>query len=87
MNIRQLLSESHNYYLYEGLDSSEKHSVMLWESAGYAIKEAALTADQIQQLFQDVEKNSTDAGSNRTAIGQGKDVAVAVKKAYDDLVM
>ena len=78
--------ESKNY-LYEGLNKSELKSIKLWESAGYAISEAQLTADQIQQLFQDVEKNSTDAGSNRTAIGQGKDVAVAVKKAYDDLVM
>jgi hypothetical protein len=86
MNIRQLLSESHNYYLYEGLDSSEKHSVMLWESAGYAIKEAALTADQIQQLFTSIEQRATASGSNRTLIGKGKDVAGAVKTAYDDLV-
>jgi hypothetical protein len=86
MNIRQLLSESHNYYLYEGLDASEKHSVMLWESAGYAIKEAALTADQIQQLFTSIEQGATASGSNRTVLGKGKDVASAVKTAYDDLV-
>jgi hypothetical protein len=86
MNIRQLLSESRNYYLYEGLDTSEKHSVMLWESAGYAIKEAALTADQIQQLFTSIEQGATAGGSNRTLIGKGKDVASAVKTAYDDLV-
>jgi hypothetical protein len=86
MNIHQLLSESRNYYLYEGLDSSEKHSVMLWESAGYAIKEAALTADQIQQLFTSIEQGATASGSNRTLIGKGKDVAGAVKTAYDDLV-
>ena len=86
MNIRQLLSESHNYYLYEDLDTSEKHSVMLWESAGYAIKEAALTADQIQQLFTSIEQGATASGSNRTVLGKGKDVASAVKTAYDDLV-
>jgi hypothetical protein len=86
MNIRQLLSESHNYYLYEGLNASEKQSVMLWESAGYAIKEAALTADQIQQLFTSIEQGATAGGSNRTLLGKGKDVAGAVKTAYDDLV-
>ena len=59
---------------------------MLWESAGYAIKEAALTADQIQQLFTSIEQSATAGGSNRTLIGKGKDVAVAVKTAYDDLV-
>jgi hypothetical protein len=86
MNIHQLLTEHRNQYLYEGLDKSEKHSVMLWESAGYAIKEAALTADQIQQLFTSIEQGATAGGSNRTLIGKGKDVASAVKTAYDDLV-
>jgi hypothetical protein len=86
MNIHQLLTESSNQYLYEGLNSSEKQSVMLWESAGYAIKEAALTADQIQQLFTSIEQGATAGGSNRTLLGKGKDVAGAVKTAYDDLV-
>jgi hypothetical protein len=86
MNIHQLLSKSHNQYLYEGLNASEKQSVMLWESAGYAIKEAALTADQIQQLFTSIEQGATAGGSNRTLLGKGKDVASAVKTAYDDLV-
>jgi hypothetical protein len=86
MNIHQILTESRNQYLYEGLNTSEKHSVMLWESAGYAIKEAALTADQIQQLFTSIEQGATAGGSNRTLLGKGKDVASAVKTAYDDLV-
>jgi hypothetical protein len=86
MNIHQLLTESLNQYLYEGLNASEKQSVMLWESAGYAIKEAALTADQIQQLFTSIEQGATAGGSNRTLLGKGKDVAGAVKTAYDDLV-
>jgi hypothetical protein len=86
MNIHQLLTESSNQYLYEGLNASEKQSVMLWESAGYAIKEAALTADQIQQLFAAIEQGATAGGSNRTLLGKGKDVASAVKTAYDDLV-
>ena len=74
-----------NNYLYEGLDYSTSHSMMLWESAGFKLKEAALTADQIQQIFQSVEKNATDAGSNRTLIGKGKDATAAVNKAWEDL--
>jgi hypothetical protein len=72
-------------YLYEGLDSSALRTVKLWESAGQKILEANLTADQIQQLFKSVEKDSTDAGGNRTLVGQGKDVAVEVNKAWKDL--
>jgi hypothetical protein len=60
--------------------------MMLWESAGFKLKEAALTADQIQQIFQSVEQGATDAGDNRTMLGKGKDATVAIKKAYDDLV-
>lgn len=74
-----------NNYLYEGLDYSSTHSMMLWESAGFKLKEAALTADQIQQIFQSVEQGATDAGGNRTLIGQGKDAAEAVNKAWEDL--
>lgn len=85
MNIHQLLTEHRNQYLYEGLDKSEKQSVMLWESAGYAIKEAALTPDQIQQLFTSIEQNATAGGSNRTVLGKGKDAASAVNKAWEDL--
>lgn len=85
MNIQQLLNESRNQYLYEGLDKSEKQSVVLWESAGYAIKEAALTADQIQQLFTSIEQGATAGGSNRTMLGKGKDAATAVNKAWEDL--
>jgi hypothetical protein len=60
--------------------------MMLWESAGFKLKEAALTADQIQQIFQSVEQGATDAGDNRTMLGKGKDAATAIKKAYDDLI-
>jgi len=72
-------------YLYEGLTLVESKSVKLWETAGSKIVEAELTADQIQQLFQQVEKSATAAGGNRTALGQGKDVADAVNKAWTDL--
>ena len=74
-----------NNYLYEGLDYSTSHSMMLWESAGFKLKEAALTADQIQQIFQNVEQGATAAGGNRTVLGKGKDAAVAVNKAWEDL--
>lgn len=72
-------------YLYEGLLKEEIRSVKLWETAGRYIAEAQLTADQITQLFQQVEQGATQAGGNRTLIGQGKDVAGAVTKAYQDL--
>jgi hypothetical protein len=72
-------------YLYEGLLKEERRSVKLWESAGRYIAEAQLTADQITQLFQQVEQGATASGSNRTVIGKGKDVADAVAAAYKDL--
>jgi hypothetical protein len=83
MKFEQLLENKS--YLYEGLDSSALRTVKLWESAGQKILEAQLTADQIQQLFKSVEKDSTDAGGNRTMIGKGKDVTDAVGKAWTDL--
>lgn len=72
--------------LFENTVLTEQRSYLLWESVGIKIKEAALTADQIQDLFRQVEQGATAGGGNRTAIGKGKDVAVAVKQAYDDLV-
>jgi len=89
MDIRQLTARldyiEHNR-LYEGLTLTEAKSVKLWEHAGRLIKEAALTPDQIQQIFTSIEQGATAAGGNRTMIGQGKDAAEAIKKAYDDLV-
>jgi hypothetical protein len=89
MQLRSLLErldKIETLNLYEGLNKSDSQSMMLWESAGKAIKEAALTADQIQQIFTSVEQGASAAGGNRTMVGQGKDAASAVKKAYDDLV-
>jgi len=88
MDIRQLtarLDQIENNKLYEGLTLTEAKSVKLWETAGKLIKEAALTPDQIQQLFTSVEQGATAAGSNRTMIGQGKDAAGAVNQAWEDL--
>jgi len=79
------LIENRNTYLYEGLENAELRSVKLWESAGYAIREAALTSDQIQSLFAEIEKGQTAGGNNRTMLGKGKDAAEAVNKAWEDL--
>lgn len=79
------LMENSNQYLYEGLENAELRSVKLWESAGYAIKEAALTPDQIQSLFTEIEKGATASGNNRTMLGKGKDAMTAVNKAWEDL--
>ena len=73
-------------YLYEGLDPQQLTSIKLWESAGRKLVEYEMTADQISQLFAQVQKGATDAGGNRTMIGKGKDAATSVKAAYDDLV-
>ena len=79
------LEQIEKSYLYEGLDRNNIESVMLWESAGKQITEAALTADQIKQLFQQIEQGATASGNNRTMIGKGKDTAAAVNKAWEDL--
>ena len=57
----------------------------LWEDAGHKLMEAQLTADQINQIFQQVEQGATAAGNNRTMLGRGKDAASAVNKAWEDL--
>ncbi len=63
----------------------ESRTYKLWESAGRKICEAQLTANQIQQLFQQVEQGATSAGGNRTIVGQGKDAATAVNQAWEQL--
>ena len=68
-------------YLYEGLNTQDRASVMLWESAGRKLVEAQLTADQITQLFQQIQT----AKGNRTLVGKGVDAGSAVMKAYNDL--
>jgi hypothetical protein len=83
MKINHVL-KSRNY-LYEGLDASSLRSVKLWESAGRKLVEYEMTADQITKLFSQVQQDATDAGSNRTVIGKGKDAADAVGKAWEDL--
>ena len=47
--------------------------------------EVALTADQIKNIFQSVEKNATAAGGNRTGLGKGVDTARQVDAALNKL--
>jgi hypothetical protein len=79
------LQQIQTSYLTENLDYDHIRLVRLWESTGLKLKEAALTADQIQSLFAEIEKGATEAGSNRTALGKGKDAVTAVNKAWEDL--
>lgn len=74
-----------NAYIYQGLTLFEQRQVQKWERIGIELKEAQLTADQIQQLFQQIEQEITAGGSNRTVLGKGKDMATAVNNAWKDL--
>lgn len=85
MKPNEIIKDSTTNYLYEGLDVTEKREVKLWESAGKLMLEYNMTTDQISQVFQQVETGVTSSGGNRTAIGQGKDVASAVNRAWEDL--
>ena len=81
----KLTQITEQYELYNGIAITEQRSYHLWETAGVAIREAALTPAQIQKLFQQIEQDVTAAGSNRTLLGKGKDAASAVNKAWEDL--
>ena len=85
LETKKPILETNNSYLYEGLTLTEARSLNLWESAGRRLVEAELTSDQIQQLFAEIEKGATAGGGNRTMVGKGKDAAVAVNKAWEDL--
>ena len=85
MKFLEVATVRNTNYLYEGLNLTEARSMKLWESAGYAISEAELTPQQIEQLFKDLEAGAVAGGGNRTALGKGKDVASAVNAAYGDL--
>ena len=87
MRINQLLLESHltesKHILRESCDGLDLQQRKIVEGIVKEFKpliEASLTVDQIQQLFGTIEKSATDAGSNRTALGKGVDVA---KKANE----
>jgi len=74
--------------LVEGLDRNNSRSYRLWESAGHQLlKEYQIDPKLIPQLFQEIEAGllADPTGANRTMLGKGKDSAVAVNKAYEDL--
>ena len=81
-----LITEGWNdpsWSLYE-----QKHVIPFINDIEKYLKEAQLSQDQITQVFTDVEKGATAAGSNRTALGKGKDAVDAVtdkvKKVWFD---
>ena len=74
--------------LVEGLDRNHSRSYRLWESAGHTLlKEYQIDPKLIPQLFQEIEAQllADPTGANRTMLGKGKDSAVAVNKAWEDL--
>ena len=77
----------------EGLDAEQRRIVEgVYASAIPLMKEtvvaeAAMTADQIAQLFGNAEKAATASGSNRTALGKGKDVTDAAGKMLKDAAL
>jgi hypothetical protein len=81
MRINDLLLES-THPLFESVLPSYHPTVRLGEDLARTITEAALTADQISQLFQTVQKQVDAGGGNRTTIGKGVDAGKTVAKAY-----
>lgn len=69
--------------LFETVLPSYHPAVRMGEDLARTLTEAALTVDQIAQLFAQVEKDVGAKGGNRTILGKGVDAAVTVKKAYD----
>ncbi len=86
MKITEFKQYEARHVLLESLDRESKNTYLVWENVGYQLKEAALSPQQIQGLFAEIEKTATAAGSNRTGIGQAKDkVDQVIMKPYNDL--
>ena len=86
MKITEFKQYETRHVLLESLDKETKNTYLVWENVGYQLKEAALSPQQIQGLFAEIEKTATAAGSNRTGIGQAKDkIDQVVMKPYNDL--
>jgi hypothetical protein len=71
--------------LFESIHREYHNHILLGEDLAKVLTEAALTADQIQQLFTQVQQQATAGGANKTAIGKGVDAAKTVAKAYAGL--
>jgi hypothetical protein len=82
---KKILSEScqglttEQVFIVEGIYNDLKPLIKL------SLNESNLTADQIKQLFANVEQQATDSGENRSALGQAKDVAVETKKIISQI--
>jgi hypothetical protein len=82
MRINDMLLEA-THPLFETVLPSYHPAVRLGEDLARTLTEAALTVDQIAQLFAQVEKDVSAKGGNRTILGKGVDAAKFVKKCYD----
>ena len=86
MKITEFKTYERRHVLLESLDTNNRNTYLLWESVGKQLKEAALTPQQIQGLFGEIEKSATAAGGNRTAVGAGLDkVNQVIVKPWNDL--
>ena len=83
MRIENLIDNNHRQILREscdGLTLEQKRIVEGIYNEFVPLIEASLTADQIKQVFGELEKQSVAGGANRTIAGAGVDIA---KKANE----
>ena len=86
MKITEFKNYETRHVLLESLDKESRNTYLIWEGVGQQLKEAALSPQQIQGLFAEIEKSATAAGGNRTAVGAGLDkINQVVMKPYNDL--
>lgn len=86
MKITEFKKYETRHILLESLDKDSRNTYLIWEGVGQQLKEAALSPQQIQGLFGEIEKSATAAGGNRTAVGAGLDkINQVVMKPYNDL--
>jgi hypothetical protein len=91
MRIEQLLEQNkHNSQMLlqescDGLTNEQRVIVEGIYNELSPLLEVALSADQIKNIFQSVEKNATAAGGNRTGLGQGVDTVRQVDTALNKL--
>lgn len=79
-NSRSILRES-----CDGLTTYQRTIVEGIYKDSLPLIEATLTAQQIQNLFGEVEKTTTAGGDNRTALGKGVDVAKKADEVINKL--
>lgn len=83
---KRILKEScdgltnHQRYIVEGI---YKEFLPLIKQT--KLVEQTLTADEIKQLFANIEQGATAAGGNRTVLGKGKDVAAKANEIVNNV--